>query len=355
MKKILLISSGLGPGGKERQLIELAKNINRNEYIIGIITFNKKNHYSQQAVQYSSFFRELNKRPSRLEPLVSIWKCFREFKPDIVHTWDALSSFYSYLPCKYFKVKIINGSIRDAGIDKGWKYIFRKFFIKKADVVIANSFAGLKAYNAKGRVIYNSIDPGRFKPVKKSLEFNMIMTANFTDYKDHPTFIRASAKLIKESTVNEVYLLGEGKYRTRYQKWINSEYPDLSKHFHFPGAINNVEEYLAECKIGVLCSTPKYSEGLSNSVLEYMAAGLVPIVTDIGGSSEIIENSKNGFLISPYDFKSIVELVQLVKKDKDLLHKLVNNARDTISEKFLMKKNLKLTEELYKNLILNFN
>jgi glycosyltransferase involved in cell wall biosynthesis len=347
--KLLMVCSGLVPGGKERQLIEVVKSLDKDKFTIGIITFNKNQHYSNQAKQFSFYFKELYKRPTRFEPLFTIWSCFKEFNPDIVHSWDTISSFYCFLPCKILGIPLIDGSIRDAGIDKGIFYFLKRALLLRANEIIANSMAGLKAYNTNGIVIYNIINTDRFLSQSETNEFNLIMTANFSKFKDHETFLKAAIILVQEKTVDQVFLLGEGIYREKYILWLKNNYPAERNHFHFPGAVRNVEQYLAKCRIGVLCSTVAYSEGLSNSVLEYMSAGLVPIVTNLGGSPEIISDCYNGYLIKPGDFHRIVEYVRILKSDPDFLRLIATRARNTIETKFSMINNLKLHTDLYIN------
>lgn len=347
---ILYVTDGLAAGGKERQLLEMIKNLDNEEFTCGVITFNSNQHYSAQVKDCSAWYWELKKRPTRLEPLISIWKCFREFRPDIVHTWDSLSSFYAYLPCKVYNIPLIDGSIRDAGIDKGWEYYFKRFFLKRADRVIGNSYAGLKKYKIEGQVIYNAIDTLRFIPGSKTTEFNIIMTANFTDYKDHDTFLKATIELMKDQIIDQAYLLGTGPNRQKYIDWVISNYPSFSGKIHFPGIVHNVEEYLANCQIGVLCSTERFSEGISNSVLEYMAAGLVPLMTDTGAALEIINEGVNGFLFAPGDWQKIVDIIEQLKADRIKKELIVQAAKKTINERFDQKINISEYARIYREL-----
>jgi glycosyltransferase involved in cell wall biosynthesis len=347
---VLYVTDGLAAGGKERQLLELIKNLDKKEFACGVITFNSHQHYSAQAKDRCDRYWELKKRPTRLEPLYSIWKCFREFKPDIVQTWDSLSSFYAYLPCKAHHIPLIDGSIRDAGIDKGWEYIFKRFYLKRADYVVSNSHAGLKNYQIEGQVIYNAIDTSRFLPNALNDGLNIVMTANFSEYKDHDTFLKAAVELTKERIVDHVYLLGDGPGRQKYIAWVERNYPSFSGRIHFPGAVCNVEEYLANCRIGVLCSTARFSEGISNSVLEYMAAGLVPVMTDTGAAREIICDGANGFLFPPGDWQMIVNIVKLVKVDSSKKEIIVEAAKKTIAERFDLKTNILKYTGIYREL-----
>jgi glycosyltransferase involved in cell wall biosynthesis len=350
--RLLFVIDGLGYGGKERQLAEIIKYLqNHGNFEIGVITFNKIfRHYTDYIRNSVSFFKELSKRPTRLEPILTMWKCFLEFKPDIVHTWDTISSLYSYLPTKTFRAILIDGSIRDAGIDKSWHYYFKRYFIKRADFVISNSYAGLKYYKVQGNVLYNAIDYNRFIHLYESNEFNIIKVANFTDRKDHQTFIKAAISLVKANIVENVYLVGDGPNKKKYVDLLRKDCGSIYNRFHFLGAISNVEDYIAKCKIGILCSTIEYGEGVSNSLLEYMAAGLVPISTDIGGTSEIIEDTKNGFLIKPQDSERIVELVKILRDDTLLFNNISKKAMSTIKENFSYEINMESLVKIYSDI-----
>ena len=72
----------------------------------------------------------------------------------------------------------------------------------------------------------------------------------------------------------------------------------LSKTFDFSnvlitGMVKNVKKYLFPGQVYILSS---YREGLSRSLLEAMSCGLIPIVSNIRGSREVILNNKNGFI-----------------------------------------------------------
>ena len=345
--KILYVIDGLFPGGKERQFIEILKKLDKTKYYIGIITFNKNLFYTKQAKKLSDYFVELDKSRNKFKPFFTIWKHFKVFEPDIVHSWDYLSSLYAYLPLKRYRAKFINASIQDVGIEKGWKQQLKKRMLKLADVPLSNSKTGLRNYGVKGEYIYNAVDLNRFKERKENKEFTIIKVANFSDYKDHKTFIDAAVELVKQNVVDRVYLAGDGEHKQKYIKQVQSEGKAISEKFDFLGAINNVEDYLSRCHIGVLCSTTKYGEGISNSILEYMAAGLAVVATDIGATLEIIENNKNGLLIQEGDVNRLIENIKLLKKDDELRTELIVEAKKTVKEKFDYEKNIEKLEKLY--------
>ncbi|MEN8121650.1 MAG: glycosyltransferase [Bacteroidota bacterium] len=344
---ILYVIDGLFSGGKERQFVEILKGLDKDKFRIGIITFNKNLFYTEKAKSLSEYFVELEKKSNKFKPFFTIWACFKDFKPDIVHSWDYLSSLFVYFPVKFYSAIFVNGSIRDSGIEKGWQFYAKKWMLKAANVALGNSKAGLSSYGVEGEVIYNAIDLGRFGHSKFRNEFNIIKVANFSDYKNHQMFVDASIELVKEKFVDNVYLAGNGEYFNKYKSLVEKQKEEVSAKFHFLGAISNVETYLEKCTIGLLCSTVKYSEGVSNSVLEYMAAGLIPIATNIGATSEIIQDGENGFLVAPDSFKEIVNKVKLIKNNPEMSVKMVANAMKTIELKFNYNKNMQKINHLY--------
>lgn len=70
----------------------------------------------------------------------------------------------------------------------------------------------------------------------------------------------------------------------------------------FVGASSEVERHLAEADVGVL---PSRAEGLSNTLLEYMAAGLPVIATRISGSEDFVVTGRNGWLCEPGDVEGL--------------------------------------------------
>jgi glycosyltransferase involved in cell wall biosynthesis len=348
---ILFVIDGLYQGGKERQFMELLKGLDKSVFKIGIVTFHKNMFYTEQAKFQADYFKELDKSTNKFKPFFSIFSCFKKFRPDIVHTWDYLSSLYVYFPTKIYGAKFINGSIRDAGIEKGWQFKAKKRMLKQSDIVISNSQKGLENYGVSGKVIYNAVDFGRFSRKHINGEFRIIKVANFTDYKNHQMFLDAAVELLNERVVDRVFLAGSGKYEEKYKNFTALLPENIRTRIEFLGAVKNIEHYLEKCSIGVLCSTEQYSEGISNSVLEYMAAGIIAIATNIGATNEIISDGVNGFLVPPDDSKSLADKIRMIKDNTELQLRIKTNAIETIKTKFNYQNNIQKIDNLYKEIL----
>jgi glycosyltransferase involved in cell wall biosynthesis len=176
-----------------------------------------------------------------------------------------------------------------------------------ADVVVGNSLASLAVYghspekNRKFVCIPNGIDLGRFDgcPAGKSYSrkpLELVMVANFTPAKDHSTVIAGVAGLIDRGFSVRMTFVGDGPL---FEKVKNSIPEHLSNYFHFAGKRADVDDIVKASSVGVLLNSPGHAEGMSNSIMEYMAAGLPVVCTDAGGNPETVTNGENGVLI-PY-------------------------------------------------------
>ena len=228
------------------------------------------------------------------------------FRPDIIHAWGRMTTFYAIPTKLLLKVPLISGMISDARRDfnrASLSYLFFKTDILFADIILSNSNAGLAAYKIKtprARVIWNGANPERFQQkfdtekTKKELGISngliVIMVAAFTNYKDYNLFLDVAKEIGRLR--NDVTFLGVGdgpNLDTIRRRTDNESLTNIL----LPGSSNDVESLIAASDIGILCT---YSEGISNSIIEYMALGKPVISTDlVGGSREIIIEGVTGY------------------------------------------------------------
>ena len=98
---------------------------------------------------------------------------------------------------------------------------------------------------------------------------------------------------------------------------------------------------------------PSVGEGISNSVLEAMALGIPVISTDCGGMEEVIKNGKNGFVISAREPKLIViQIHKFLTMSNNGRLRMINNARQTIKEKYLLQEQIVKMQHFYQTYFL---
>jgi len=352
--KIVFFIDGFRKGGKERRLLELLKEIERLKIHYLVVIIHPEIEYSipheirDKTIQINKY------KKKDLSPFFAFFKICKDFNPDIIHTWSSMVTLYSLPTKKILQIKLINSQITDAPQKlKNWTLFgitcrINFFF---SDLIIANSYAGLAAYNAplhKTRVIYNGVDISRFdikenkESIKKKLnistKYSVIMVASFSDNKDYSTFINIALELQKIRNDVSFIAVGAGKNYLNCKQLVEELH---LINFCFLGKRDDVEIIMNACDIGVLFSNDNvHGEGISNSIIEYMAMHMPVIANNNGGNKEIIENGYNGFVCKTNIVKESVLSMNLLLDNRDQRVRMGNNARKTVENKFVVQRML---------------
>ena len=346
MKKILYVIESLTAGGKERRLIELIKGIKNSASVsIKLIILTDVVHYKE--VHSLDLELVILKRVIKKDPTIflKLFKICKRWSPDIIHVWGTMSSIYVIPIAKVLNIKLINSMIADAPSKLNFSLALRsKLSLLFSDVILANSYAGLISYGYqdKGVVIYNGFDMKRLQSLKNKsdikrrlnikTQFIIGMVAAFRDHKDYMSFIDA-AILILEKKYNVTFLcVGDGplieiiRGKTKNEK------------IKFLGNVDDVLSIINTFDISVLLTNlDKHGEGISNVIMESMALGIPVIATKGGGTKEIINDYKNGFLIPHKSPVSLVDRIELILNNPDLKNKISEVSKNTIKNNFSIK------------------
>ncbi|MFH1337337.1 MAG: glycosyltransferase family 4 protein, partial [Nanoarchaeota archaeon] len=106
-----------------------------------------------------------------------------------------------------------------------------------------------------------------------------------------------------------------------------------------------VIKYLNKADIFVL---PSFAEGMSNALLEAIANGLPVIVTDVGGSKELVKN--NGVIIQPGNEEQLKDAIEKLLSNEKLRKQMSKESLE-IAKKFTWQNIAKEYENLYRGLI----
>ncbi|MBT3721622.1 glycosyltransferase family 4 protein [archaeon] len=188
------------------------------------------------------------------------------------------------------------------------KIIFKpysKIVWGRAVKVIANS-QGLKELAQKTwkgdiEIIYNGIDTTEFKPGKKVIKKNKIITVCRLIERKGLKYLISSLKNLDV----ELDIIGEGPELSNLKKLAK----DLNVKVNFLGYVNH-KDLPKHYQNATLFVLPSFYEGMSNSILEAMACGLPIITTGTGGSKELIK--RNGIIIKQKSEKSIRKAITTI-------------------------------------------
>jgi len=118
---------------------------------------------------------------------------------------------------------------------------------------------------------------------------------------------------------------------------------------HLHGFLKRMPWILPNCDIAVLPSLRR--EGLPRGIIEAMIGGAVPIVTDSGGSPELVENGISGFVVPPGESTPIRDRVLELYENRDLHRRMSEAARNRIRKDFRVEDTAKKTIALYEELL----
>jgi glycosyltransferase involved in cell wall biosynthesis len=164
--------------------------------------------------------------------------------------------------------------------------------------------------------------------------------------KDHPTFLRAAAR-VKESVPEAAFILaGEGELKEATQELAKNL--GIADRTFFIGRCQDVASVLSISNVCVLSSS---SEGFSNSILEYMAAGQPVVATDVGGAREAVVHGESGYLVPSGDDEGMAEHITSLLQQPERARAMGAVGRQIINEKFSSAKQLQNVESLYGELL----
>ena len=173
--------------------------------------------------------------------------------------------------------------------------------------------------------------------------------ARLSPVKDHANFIM-SASLVFEYFPDVVFLItGTDVEISKDELKTFAESLNLNSNIFFLDRHEPVNELLSILDVGVIAS--KGSEVISRVAMEYLAAGVPVVTTDVNVLPEIIENERNGFIVpseNPYEMAEAI--VNLLKNDY-LKDKISNQNIEDFRAKFEMNVVAKSVLNIYKSLL----
>lgn len=122
----------------------------------------------------------------------------------------------------------------------------------------------------------------------------------------------------------------------------------ISDRVVFAGMRTDVNDFLARASVSVL---PSLSEGLSNSILESMAAGVPVVATRVGGTPEIVEHRHTGLLVPPRDVEALADALLAVLGDPFLAKRLGERAKAQVALRFSFQRMYEETAALYRSVL----
>jgi len=123
----------------------------------------------------------------------------------------------------------------------------------------------------------------------------------------------------------------------------------IGDRIHRVGFVDNAPELSAACDVFCMPSTKR--EGLARAIIEAMAYRVPPVVTDAGGSPELVVDGVSGYVVPPRDAQGLADAIEKLYRDKSLRQRMGEAARERIATDFRNEDTVRKTIALYEELV----
>lgn len=357
---ILLLLDGMSAGGLERQIVELLKGMRdcpRFRMFLGVLM--KGGERENEAKMYADVMLPI-KQGSGYD-LTLAWSLLRfipEYQIHCIHSFGSVADLSAIFAGKMKNIPVINGSVRSAPPHLYGRHRISRWSMPFATWIVANSHAGLKAFGVdrlpNTSVIYNGMAMERFGAVEHMARRNgpeLCMVANFTQKKDQEALVRAFPLLKSRYPGARLTLVGRGeKKKGELTEMIESL--GLNGDIELATSSDHPEQYIQRSDVCILLTNPDvHGEGISNSIMEYMAMAKPVVATDCGGNGELIEDGRTGFLVSDHRPETIFHHVDTLLRDIEMAVRIGERGRERINRLFSLETMIDNYRKLYENVL----
>ena len=362
----------LGYGGAERQLVELALGLDKDDFSVHVVTLVPGGALEDELRGQPGISLHTMRRRSKydlLSPTIGLARLMRRHKIHIVQPFLSPSTLYgmaaSFLARTPIRIVTERCGVRiNSGIGNKLYRFAEDSLTRFARVAVANSEAGREYLHCRGidsnitQVIYNGVGMERLTPdeaksqsVRAELDVpeNGIVigtAARLASTKDQASLLKAVATLLPEFPGIRVALVGDGPSRNGLEDLTRTL--GIESQVKFFGSQRRVADYIGAFDVAVLTSID--IEGCSNFLLEAMGMGKPVIATDIGGNRELVREGVNGLLIPPGDAEGLAQAIKTIIRNPDMRVAMGAEGRKMVAERFSLMGMVEAYRDIYLDL-----
>jgi glycosyltransferase involved in cell wall biosynthesis len=358
--RVLYVSNGAGFSGAEESLCQLLRQLSPARFerfalvsLEGSFT-RRLRKAGVTVICPNNDFAELS-----LDNVHFLLSVCREIRPDIIHL-NGLDGFPILAASSLLEIPLI------MHVRNGVTEPYREYVHQAAKVITVSNFLKQKMLtlgvpHENVQVVYDEIDVSsavRLPPRNQSrrlfgLAENaavVAMVARFVPYKRHDLMIQAAAFLRERIPNLHLLFVGEASEKSAYVQSVLA----LITRLRLEDAVTwvpfteDIRQVYAAADVLTLCSD---GEGLGRCVVEAMLMGVPVVVTDSGGSKEVISHGRTGLVVGSNDHIGLAEAVAQLLADDFLRRKCAAEASDFVRRHLSSQASARAIEQMYEKIL----
>ena len=321
--KILYVITGLGQGGAERVVCDLADGMAQagHEVKIAYLTGKVLTHPVNKNIELIAV--KLNKASSLPKAYFKLSKLIRRYNPDVVHSHMVHANIIMRMVRVMNPMTKLISTAHNSNEGGKLRMLAYRLTHQLSDTSTNVSqeatvaFEAMKAVPVNGmKTVYNGIDLNRFtydanakSELAREMNINnnykiILAIGRFSEQKDYPNLLNAIQLFKAENeTPFKLLIAGDGELRSSIESLLDEL--DIKDEVILLGRRNDIPKLMSAADLFVLSS--KY-EGFGLVVAEAMACKCLVVATDCGGVAEVLNDSD--FLVSPKDSAALKDKIK---------------------------------------------
>jgi glycosyltransferase involved in cell wall biosynthesis len=366
--RILFLSTSMGMGGADSQLLSAAHGMRSRGHEVRIVSLTRLGPMGLEAQRTGIPTESLEMRRGVPDPrgLVRLVRLVRAWRPDVLHSHMVHANLMARVLRLITPVPVMVSTIHN--IYEGGRLRMAAYRLTNAlvDHVTIVSQAAADRFVREGivpksllTVIPNGVDTEQFRRVPREVgnslrqslgleqEFVWLAVGRFEIAKDYPNMLRGFSRVRERFPRAVLLLVGRGSLQSETEQLAQSL--GLGSGVRFLGVRDDVVQVMSAADGYVMSSA---WEGMPMVLLEAAAAGLPIVTTRVGGNHEVVRDGESGFVVPPRDHEALGRaMLQLMELSETQRRSMGDRGREVIRAHYGLNRVVERWEELYRDVL----
>jgi len=360
--RVLQLIHSLPVGGAEDLMAAMVTGLDARRFEVQAATIGPPGVVGRELLRASYPVRSLGldlKRTPFVRLVTQIRDLLREVQPDILHTHLYHPNLYGRLASLGLGVKGVVASVHNSYTRVKLHRCLWNFFLSGlTDKVLVSSPQVWQDVHTWDRVpaaklevfpygirladLEVDLDPAAIRAELGISGFVLGVVGRLEEQKGHRHLLAALPEIIPEIPDLTVLLVGEGKEGAALRTLVQEL--GLGSRVHFLGTRRDLPRLFRAMDLVV---QPSLWEGLPLTLLLAMGAGLPVVGTRVSGTTDVVEDGRNGVLVAPGDSQALAHAILELYRRPETRRRLGDAARRTVAEKHSQEAMLRRLEQIY--------